>query len=57
MFDSTELLIIQQIVHSHQDRLELLDRDDMHPAVSEACDVMILALIGIGETISNHIEQ
>ena len=57
MFDSTELLIIQQIVRSHQDRLELIDRDDMHPVVSEACDAMILALIGITETISNHIEQ
>ena len=57
MFDSTELLIIQQIVRSHQDRLELIDRDDMQPVVSEACDAMTLALIGISETISNHIEQ
>ena len=57
MFDSTELLIIQQIVRSYQDRLGLIGRDDMHPVVSEACDAMALALIGISETISNHIEQ
>lgn len=57
MFDSTELLIIQQLVNSRQDHLEAIDRDGMPPAVTEACDVMTFALIGISETISNHIEQ
>ena len=57
MFDSTELLIIQQLARTHQDELESLDRATVPPVAAEACDVMILALIGISETISNHIEQ
>ena len=57
MFDSTELLIIQQLARAHQDELELLDKAIIPSAAAGACDVMILALIGIGETISNHIEQ
>lgn len=57
MFDSTELLIIQQLVSAHQDELESLDKDIIPNAAAEACNSMILALIGIGETISNHIEQ
>lgn len=57
MFDSTELLIIQQLVRAHQDNLESLDKDIIPPVAADACDVMIVALIGISETISNHIEQ
>lgn len=57
MFDSTELLIIQQLARAHQDELESLDRATIQPVAANACDVMILALIGISETISNHIEQ
>ena len=57
MFDSTELLIIQQLVRAHQDELESLDKDIIPSVAADACDAMILALIGIGETISNHIEQ
>ena len=57
MFDSTELLIIQQLARAHQDELELLDKSIIPSAAAGSCEVMILALIGIGETISNHIEQ
>jgi len=57
MFDSTELLIIQQLVRAHQDELESLHKEAVPKVAAEACDVMILALIGISETISNHIEQ
>ena len=57
MFDSTELLIIQQLVRAHQDELESLDKDIIPSVAADACDMMILALIGISETISNHIEQ
>ena len=57
MFDSTELLIIQQLVRAHQDALESLDKDIIPSVAADACDMMILALIGISETISNHIEQ
>ena len=57
MFDSTELLIIQQLVRAHQDELESLDKETLSSVAADACDVMILALIGISETISNHIEQ
>jgi len=57
MFDSTELLIIQQLARAHQDELESIDKTAIPPVAAEACEVMILALIGINETISNHIEQ
>ena len=57
MFDSTELLIIQQLARSHQDELESLNKEKLPSVAAGACDVMILALIGISETISNHIEQ
>ena len=57
MFDSTELLIIHQLVQSQQTHLADIDRDDIPLVASNACDVMALALIGISETISNHIEQ
>jgi len=57
MFDSTELLIIQQLARVQQDELESLDKAIIPRVAAEACDVMTLALIGIGETISNHIEQ
>jgi len=57
MFDSTELLIIQQLARAHQDELESIDKTVIPPVAAEACEVMILALIGINETISNHIEQ
>jgi len=57
MFDSTELLIIQQLVRAHQDELESLDKEVLPNVAADACSTMILALIGISETISNHIEQ
>jgi len=57
MFDSTELLIIQQLARAHQDELESIHKTVIPPVAAEACEVMILALIGINETISNHIEQ
>ncbi len=57
MFDSTELLIIQQLARAHQDELESIDKTTIPAVAADACDVMVLALIGINETISNHIEQ
>ena len=57
MFDSTELLIIQELVRAHQDELESLDKEALPSIAADACGTMISTLIGISETISNHIEQ
>lgn len=57
MLDSTELLIISQLVSSRIEELKSIDQNALPQAIGDAVNNNIAALINIGEVLSNQIEQ
>ena len=57
MLDSTELLIISQLVSSRIEELKSIDQNALPQAIADAVNNNIAALINIGEVLSNQIEQ
>ena len=56
MFDSTELLILSQLVANRYEELNTVDRQSLSQPISDAVSCNIAALINIGELLSNQIE-